>query len=312
MQKPPETDYSIDYEESLCWNGYDGQELLENFQKLLSRLQHLLKEKLLEDILFNIVKVVYREFLFLNSFSMNLKSVREELSYLSFDNGSVGVLEYDTEGEFFSFDIIEKNLDELKKFAEQGNMDAIAIFSKYYLYLANQIAPYGRDGSNFGAVWDNQKMKYMQTEQSRLSLKKFDDYIATSNKYQKMMQSCPLNINDVDLEQADIAKVQLKYLANQGDLEAIEYILYHELFDDQMDAWTYIYVAQALGKDFTRHDLRAYNSYTGEPYDDYGPMEIAGREAIQSVIDLSKLSGDDNEQALKCAQDIFQKIKQSS
>ncbi|MGN5778192.1 hypothetical protein [Acinetobacter calcoaceticus] len=39
----------------------------------------------------------------------------------------------------------------------------------------------------------------------------------------------------------------------------------------------------------TQDDFRDYIANTGEDYDDYGHIEIAGREAIQYAIDLSVL-----------------------
>jgi hypothetical protein len=58
------------------------------------------------------------------------------------------------------------------------------------------------------------------------------------------------------------------------------------------------------GVDFTQDDFRAYNAYTGEDYDDYGPMEIEGREAI----DLPALSTEKDNLARKIALELFEEI----
>ena len=97
-------------------------------------------------------------------------------------------------------------------------------------------------------------------------------------------------------------------MCNQGDLKAVEYFLYQKIFKNSGEAWLYIYLAQMCGVDFTQDDLRAYNAYTGEDYDDYGSMEIAGREAIQYVINLPKLESDQDSLARKIAKELFEKI----
>lgn len=62
------------------------------------------------------------------------------------------------------------------------------------------------------------------------------------------------------------------------------------------------------GVDFTQDDFRAYNANTGGAYDDYGPMEIAGREAIQYAIDLPELDSEKDNLARKIATELFEKI----
>ena len=101
---------------------------------------------------------------------------------------------------------------------------------------------------------------------------------------------------------------QFLYLCNRGDLQAIEDFLYSHIFKNSGEAWVYIYLAQLLGKDFTKDDLRAYNAYTGEAYDDYGPIAIAGREAIQYAMHLDNLSEEKDQLAQKIAQELFEKI----
>ncbi|KAA8731116.1 hypothetical protein F4V57_13600 [Acinetobacter qingfengensis] len=324
LNKLPEMDYSNENwhdEDNLIWDDYEGREFLDNIQRFILRLNQLSDEELPKTFLLHLIQVIYREFLFLNMFYMNLKSVRKALGYLEFENGSLDgfeldILGYDEldfieceDGQFYNFQIIEDHLDELQLFVEKGNKDAIGIIAKYYLYLANQIAPYGREGSNFGAVWDNEKMKYTNKTQAKLNRKKFDDLVALSQQYQKMIEKFPLNVNEVNFNQVEIAKIQLKYLANQGDIEAIDYFLYNKLFNHDIEAWTYIYVAQKLGTDFTKDDYHAINAYTGEPYDDYGPLEVVGRGAIQHEIHLVDLDDCDKQQAIEQAQQILESIK---
>ena len=88
------------------------------------------------------------------------------------------------------------------------------------------------------------------------------------------------------------AKIYLKYSA----------------FKNSGEAWVYIYLAQLLDTDFTKDDFRAYNAYTGEEYDDYGPMEIAGREAIQYAVHLKQLNDEKDQLARRIAQDLFKNI----
>lgn len=67
-------------------------------------------------------------------------------------------------------------------------------------------------------------------------------------------------------------------------------------------------MAKLLDMDFTQDDFRAYNAYTGEAYDDYGPMEIAGREAIQYAVRLEQLSDEKHQLARKIAQELFENL----
>ena len=118
-----------------------------------------------------------------------------------------------------------------------------------------------------------------------------------------------MNLHEINLD-ADKETVykQILYLCNRGDTSAIEYFLYEKIFKNHGEAWLYIYLAQMCGVDFTQDDFRAYNAYTGEDYDDYGPMEIAGREAIQYSIDLPALNSEKDHLARTIALELFEEI----
>ena len=94
----------------------------------------------------------------------------------------------------------------------------------------------------------------------------------------------------------------------RGDIDAIEYFLYEKMFKTDEEAWLYIYIAQHCDVDLTQDDFRAYNAYTGEDYDDYGPIAISGREAIQYAINLPELNKEKDDLARKLAQELFEEI----
>lgn len=188
-------------------------------------------------------------------------------------------------------------------------MDAYAVLASYYRYLANQIAPYGRQGSTFGSTWDNQKQKYIKSQKTTENIKQYEELIKLANYYEEFIKFAPENIAEIDMD-ADRETVykQFLYLCNRGDLDAIENFLYQKIFKNSGEAWVYIYLAQLLDTDFTKDDFRAYNAYTGEEYDDYGPMEIAGREAIQYAVHLKQLNDEKDQLARRIAQDLFKNI----
>lgn len=98
---------------------------------------------------------------------MNFTELRESLNYIDYENGLVEESE-----ELFDEDIdfvnIQQNLEKIQSYAkERNNSDAYAVLAAYYRYSANQIAPYGRDGSTFGGKWDNQKQKYIQSDETK-------------------------------------------------------------------------------------------------------------------------------------------------
>ena len=63
------------------------------------------------------------------------------------------------------------------------------------------------------------------------------------------------------------------------------------------EQWLWHYVALKHGIDVTEDNLYAINAYTGEPYDDDGPMEVAGTEGL----DLPKISESDKSEMMKLA-----------
>ncbi|OTG70788.1 hypothetical protein B9T38_10720 [Acinetobacter sp. ANC 4218] len=317
FKNPPESDYSNYDEDDLHWDDYEGRHFLGQIKNLITRLQSLSKLDMSEDVCFSIAKTVYQELLYLNVEVINFKVVRESLSHVCFDNGRLDTCELSYEldygyfeGEDFEFTTIGEHFETILSYAkDRKNLDAYALIAGYYRYLANQIAPYGRNGSNFGSRWDNTKQKYIQSEETKNNKEKYEEYIQQAESFEAYIKDYPLNLEEVnfDASEDDIYK-QMLYLCNQGDLKAIEYFLYQRLFKNTGEAWLYIYLAQLCGVDFTQDDLRAYNAYTGEEYDDYGPMEIAGREAIQHVIDLPDLSDAQDELARRIANELLEKI----
>jgi hypothetical protein len=317
FKNPPESDYSNYDEDDLNWDGYEGRQLLDQIKNLITRLQSLSKSDVSEEIHFSIAKTVYQELLYLNIEVINFRVIRESLSHVYFDNGLLDTFElrYESDygyfvGDDFEFNIIGEHLESILSYAkDRQNLDAYALVAGYYRYLANQIAPYGRNDSNFGSRWDNDKQKYIKSKETTQNKEKYDEYIKQAELYESYIKDYPLSIAEINFD-ADKDEVyqQIVYLCNQGDTQAIEYFLYQRLFKNTSEAWLYIYLAQLCDVDFTQDDLRAYNAYTGEAYDDYGPMEIAGREAIQYVINLPDLPEAQDALARKIANELFEKM----
>lgn len=317
LLNPPESNYSDYDEDELHWDDYEGHHFLEFIKNIMSKLQSLLKLQLSEETYVAIAKTVYRELQWLNVEVINFKDIRYSLSHIDFNNGLVQSLEVLSElddGYFDSdeldFEIIGKHLDKIISYAkDRNNPDAYAPLGGYYRYLANQIGPYGRSGSNFGSSWDNDKQKYIKSDQTKKNKEQYEEYLKQAEQFESYIKDSPLNLNEINFD-ADSETIynQVRYLCNQGDLNAMEYFLYEEMFKDREEAWIYIYLAQMCEVDFTQDNFRAYNAYTGEVYDDYGPMEIAGREAIQYAVDLDELSDERDHLARKIATELFEKI----
>ncbi len=311
FRNPPESDYSNYHDDDIHWDDYEARELFEKIQNLMLKLKSLLKASYEDEGYFNLAKTLQHEFLFLNLYTLNFRELRKSLSYSDFENGYLED-EYD---DFYVEDDIDfkeigGKLESIKGYAEErNNLDAYAVLAGYYHFLANQIAPYGRDGSTFGAKWDNEKQKYIKSKESSEKIKQYDEYIKLADHYQEFIKFSPANVAEInfDVDQETIYK-QFLYLCNRGDLDAIEDFLYQHIFKNSGEAWVYIYLAQLLGTDFTQDDLRAYNAYTGEAYDDYGPMEVVGREAIQYAVRLDDLSEEKDQFARNIAQELFEKI----
>lgn len=317
FKNPPESDYSNYDEDDLHWDDYEGRHLLDQIKNLITRLQSLSKLDIPEEIHFSIAKTVYQELLYLNIEVINFRVMRESLSHVCFDDGLLNTFELGYESDYgyfedeeFEFNTIGEHFEAILSYAkDRKNLDAYALVVGYYRYLANQIAPYGRSGSNFGSRWDNDKQKYIKSKETTKNEEKYDEYIKQAELYESYIKNCPLSLAEINFD-ADEDEVyqQMLYLCNQGDTEAIEYFLYQRLFKNTGEAWLYIYLAQLFDVDFTQDDYRAINAYTGEEYDDYGPMDIVGREAIQHAIDLPDLSEAQDELARKIANELFEKI----
>ena len=305
---------NAEYRQNVKHNRFNSNDM----QKVLvKKLQGLLKSDIPEKSYTDIAQTIHQELLLLKLEAINLRFIRERLSYIDFENGLISSYENEFEDDFdceFEQDVnfleIKRNLDKIKSYAEERqNSDACAVMAGYYKYLANHIAPYGKNGSNFGAKWSNTKYKYIQNEESKKNKQLFEAYIQQAESFEAKSKMQPINLNEIlSDEDCEDFYEKLIYLCRKGDVEAIEYYLYDHHFKSEDDAWIYIYLAQMCGKDFTKSDLRAYNAYTGEEYDDYGPIEVAGREAIQNVINLPELSDDQDNLVRKIATELFEKI----
>lgn len=284
-------------------------------QALLNKLQVLLKADLSDKSYKEIAQTLHTELLLLKIESINLRSIREELSYIDFADGLIQSDEDDYSYDDVDFEKIRSNLEQIKSHAEdRHNPDACAVMAGYYRYLANQIAPYGKQGSNFGAIWSNTKFKYVQNEESKRNKVLYESYIQQAEAFEEKIRLQPINLNEVlsedyyygdrSIPDNDEFYQKLIYLCRLGDVQAIELYLYHDHFKGLEDAWMYVYLAQMLGVDFTRHDYKAYNAYTGEEYDGYGPVEARGRDAIH----LPPLDSERNELAKERAKALFDKI----
>jgi hypothetical protein len=305
---------NAEYRQNVKHNRFNSNDM----QKVLvKKLQGLLKSDIPEKSYTDIAQTIHQELLLLKLEAINLRFIRERLSYIDFENGLISSYENEFEDDFdceFEQDVnfleIKRNLDKIKSYAEERqNSDACAVMAGYYKYLANHIAPYGKNGSNFGAKWSNTKYKYIQNEESKKNKQLFEAYIQQAESFEAKSKMQPINLNEIlSDEDCEDFYEKLIYLCRKGDVEAIEYYLYDHHFKSEDDAWIYIYLAQMCGKDFTKSDLRAYNAYTGEEYDDYGPIEVAGREAIQNVINLPELSDDQDNLVRKISTELFEKI----
>ena len=81
--------------------------------------------------------------------------------------------------------------------------------------FSNQIAPYGRSGSNFGSRWDNDKQKYIKSKETTKNEEKYDEYIKQAELYESYIKNCPLSLAEINFD-ADEDEVyqQMLYLCN--------------------------------------------------------------------------------------------------
>ena len=206
-------------------------------QVLVKKLQGLLKSDIPEKLYTAIAQTIHQELLLLKLEAINLRSIREQLSYIDFENGLISSFENEFGDDFefeqdVNFSEIERNLDKIKSYAEERqNLDACVVMAGYYRYLANHIAPYGKNGSNFGAKWSNTKYKYIQNEESKKNKQLFEAYIQQAESFEAKSKMQPINLNEI-LSDEDCKGFyeKLIYLCRKGDVEAIEYYLYeHQL-----------------------------------------------------------------------------------
>ena len=101
----------------------------------------------------------------------------------------------------------------------------------------------------------------------------------------------------------------LTIAAEVGDVESIQTLI--ECYDkiDLERCWTWIYLAQLLGTDLTKDDMRAYHDggpQADQEYDDDfgGAAYVSGREAIK----LKPLSADADGKARQRAGKLYQKL----
>lgn len=286
-------------------------------QALLTKLHVLLKSNLSEKTYKNIAQTIHTELLLLKIETINLRSIRKELSYIDFENGLIlndddDYSYLDDDYSYFNFEEIKHNLAQIQSYAEErNNPDACAVMAGYYRYLANQIAPYGKNDSNFGAIWSNTQFKYIQNEETKKNKALFETYIQQAETFEEKIRMQPINLaellsqyGDQNIEDNDEFYQKLIYVCRMGDVEAIELYLYDNHFKSIEDAWTYVYLAQLCGVDFTRDDYKAFNAYTGEEYDGYGPVEAIGRDAIH----IPPLDSERNELAKEVAKKLFDKM----
>ena len=212
LENPPETDYLNYSEDDLHWDDYEGNVLLEQIRKIIIRLKVLLKLDALEEFYLSISKTVYRELLWLNLEVINFNAVREELSYINFENGKVDDLELG--GDYFEFSKIGAIFEKILSYAQdRENADAYALLGAYYRYLANQIAPYGRHGSNFGSRWDNNKQKYINSDETKKNKEKYEEYIKQAEHFESYIKNLDgLLFYELDTKKREVLEMVVKNL----------------------------------------------------------------------------------------------------
>lgn len=182
FKNPPQIDYA---QVELFWDDYDGKTFLEKIDSLYERFQDLIKLDISEDTLLSLVKTIYKELLKLNLEIINFRDLREELSDIDFEDG------------FSYFSKIGNHLEEILYCAENLNtVDAYALLAWYYRYMANHIAPYGPEGSNFGSTWDNNAQCYIDSVESLDNKFKYRKYIRKAEIFESYLKEAPLSYKD--------------------------------------------------------------------------------------------------------------------
>jgi hypothetical protein len=100
----------------------------------------------------------------------------------------------------------------------------------------------------------------------------------------------------------------LTIAAEEGDVESIQALIESYDKNDLERCWAWIYLAQRLGTDLTKHDMRAYHDggpQADEEYDDDygGAAYVVGRDAIK----LQPLEGEADRVARQRADALFRK-----
>ena len=118
----------------------------------------------------------------------------------------------------------------------------------------------------------------------------------------------PVSIADIAarLGRPKDARKWLVVAAESGDTEAMRQLI--EEFDhgDPLQCWTWVYLAELVGKDLTKDEHYAINK-DGSSYDDDvgGPAYVGGREGVE----LIPISTEQSDAARRAAQLIFQEMK---
>ena len=104
-------------------------------------------------------------------------------------------------GNYFEFSKIGAIFEKILSYAQdRENADAYALLGAYYRYLANQIAPYGRHGSNFGSRWDNNKQKYINSDETKKNKEKYEEYIKQAEHFESYIKKSPINLHEINLQ----------------------------------------------------------------------------------------------------------------
>jgi TPR repeat protein len=103
------------------------------------------------------------------------------------------------------------------------------------------------------------------------------------------------------------AQKWLTEAAKQGDTEAMLHLIDNYDHEDLQQCWTWVYLAQLLGVDFTKDKYVAIHE-DGSLYDDDvgGPMFVNGRDGLK----LELLSKEQDTTARRMAQAIYEDVQQ--
>ena len=102
------------------------------------------------------------------------------------------------------------------------------------------------------------------------------------------------------------SKKWLTEAAKCGDTEAMRQLIEEYDHGDPLQCWTWVYLAELVGKDLTKDEHYAINE-DGSSYDDDvgGPAYVGGQEGVE----LIPISTEQSDAARRAAQLIFQEMK---